>query len=165
MKQFITINKDKNFFIMYIKALFADSQYKEAEEAIMTIKKNDPENIEVRMILGEIKRIRKNYDEAIEVYKEIFYINSNYAPGICKMGEIYLLQGKTLQAEEKFEAAIKTDPKSAHAELGLAKIAKFGENKVLYLKHLVNAMLLDSKDPEILEEYKKREEEKNPKIP
>ncbi len=155
MKQLVEIKRDNKILIMYAKGLATDGKYKEAEEVIENIKATEPENIEALMILGDVQKSQKKLDAAIETYKEISYINPNYAPALFERAEVHLLQNKPQWAKTFYDRALRADPKYALAELGLAKFFKVQKNQTAYMEHLEKAYQMDPNDPEISAEYKK----------
>ncbi len=155
IKELLKLGRDNETLLLYAKLLFEDGRQKEAEEAIEDIRATDPENIEALMLLGMSQRSRKKYDEAIETYKEIIYINGGYAPAIFERAEVYMLQNKPQWAQKFYERALRADPKHARSELGLAVIAKLNKDRAGYVMHLTKAYQLDPKDPVIVDEYKK----------
>ena len=155
MKQLVEMKRDNKILVMYAKGLAGDGKYKEAEDVIENIKATEPENIEALMILGDVQRSQKKLDAAIETYKEISYINPNYAPALFERAEVHLLQNKHQWAKTFYERALRIDPKLALAELGLAKVAKAQKNQGAYSEHLEKAYKMDPNDQEISAEYKK----------
>jgi tetratricopeptide (TPR) repeat protein len=155
MNQLVEMKRDNKILVMYAKGLAGDGKYKEAEDVIENIKATEPENIEALMILGDVQRSEKKLDASIETYKEISYINPNYAPALFERAEVHLLQNKHQWAKTFYERALRIDPKFALAELGLAKVAKAQKNQGAYMEHLEKAYKIDPNDQEISAEYKK----------
>ena len=156
MKQLIELKRgDNKLMIMYAKGLAGDGKYKEAEDIVENIKATEPENIEALMILGDVQRSQKKLDASVETYKEISYINPNYAPALYERAEVHLLQSKYQWAKTFYERALRADPQYAMAELGLAKVAKAQKNQGAYLEHLDKAIKLDPNNQDINAEYKK----------
>jgi Tfp pilus assembly protein PilF len=107
------------------------------------------------MLKARVQAMNQKYDSAIETYKEISYIDQTHAPSMVERANMYLLQSKPQWAETFFQRALKADPKSARAELGLAKVAKMRKDKDGYSQHLDRARLMDPFDEDIQEEAKK----------
>ncbi|MGD9202216.1 MAG: tetratricopeptide repeat protein, partial [Chitinispirillia bacterium] len=82
IKELLDKERDMNLLLLYAKMLLAEGRTKDAESAIEDIMAVNPENIDALMLLAEAQRKRKKYDEAIETYKEIIYIDANYAPAL-----------------------------------------------------------------------------------
>lgn len=155
LKQLIQIKKDNKTLLLYARELVSAGKYKDAEDAVQNIRAIDPENIEALMVLGDAERLEKKYDAAIETYKEISYINMNYAPANYQRAEVYMLQDKIQWAKTFYERALENDPKLAMAELGLAKIAKITGNQNEYREYLDKAMQLDPAGEKIKKEFSK----------
>jgi tetratricopeptide (TPR) repeat protein len=152
LKSILDKKRDNIVLLKYAKALYAVNRLPEAVNAIEDIKATDPENIEAHMILGKIRVAQKKYDEAIETYKEVLYINSEYAPALCERANVYTLQNKIQWAKTFYERTLRADPKYALAELGLARLAKSQKDFASYQDHLDKARKLDPNNREILDE-------------
>jgi tetratricopeptide (TPR) repeat protein len=155
IKELIDLTKDNKYRILYARDLVAKQRYDEAMKIIGEIKTSDPMNVEGRMLRGAIQKAQKQYDAAIETYKEISYINDNYLPMLYERGDTYLLMGEADRAEQYFTKVIKLDPRYAPAELGLALVAKAQKNIGSYQEHLGKAKAIDPKNPLIVEEAAK----------
>jgi tetratricopeptide (TPR) repeat protein len=155
IKEVLKLKRDNETLLLYAKLLADEGKEKEAENAIEDIRATDPENIEALMLLGKIQVQRKKYDDAIETYKEVIYIDGSYAPAICARADVYMMQSKPQWAQKFYERALRANPKHARAELGLAKIAKLRKDHAAYIMHLTKAYQLDPKDKEIRSEYKR----------
>jgi tetratricopeptide (TPR) repeat protein len=112
-------------------------------------------NVEGLMLRGTIQKAQKKYDEAIETYKEISYINEDYAPALYERGDTYLLQQKFDRAGQYFDKALKSDPKYGLAEFGMAMLAKAQKNMTAYKERLSKAKSLDPKNRRIIDEEAK----------
>jgi len=106
------------------------------------------------MMIGKIRTGQKKYDDAIETYKEILYIDQNYAPALCERANIYLIQGKYQWAQTFYDRALKADPKNAMVHLGLARLSKKQKDYAGYSEHLEKARKLDPQNREIQEEIR-----------
>lgn len=155
IKGLLQIKRDNELLMLYAKMLFEEGDFKDAENAIEDIRATDPENIDALMLLAMIQRQRKKYDEAIETYKEVIFIDANYAPALYERAETYILQGKPQWAERFYYRALRADPKFGLAELGMAKVCKMRKDKDGYIKHLKAAKQIDPNNPKIKEEAKK----------
>ncbi|HUI93810.1 MAG TPA: tetratricopeptide repeat protein [Chitinivibrionales bacterium] len=154
MKQLIAIKHDNKILLPYASALYEDGKCKEAEDVIEDIKATDPENIEALMVLARALRCEKKLDQSVETYKEISYINPNYAPALYERADVHLQQNKPQWAKTFFERALRADPNYALGYLGLARLAKMQKNNALYLQNLDKAIQLDPNNAEIKEEAK-----------
>jgi tetratricopeptide (TPR) repeat protein len=155
IRELIDLTKDNKYRILLAKDLIAKQRYDEATKIVAEVKASEPMNIDGLMLRGAIQKAQKMYEEAIETYKEISYINDNYVPALCARGDAYLLTGKLDRAEQYFTKALKIDPRYALGELGMAQLAKAQKNAGAYQEHLNKAKALDPKNPQIMEEAAK----------
>ena len=155
MKGLLQVNRDPGLLMLYAKLLYEEGDVKDAENAIEDIRATDPENIKALMLLALIQRSRKKYNEAIETYKEVIFIDANYAPALFERAETYMQQNKPQWAERFYYRALRADPKYARAELGMANICRLRKDKAGHLKHLKAAKQIDPNDPKIKAECKK----------
>ncbi len=155
IKDLLTKKRDNRLLFLYAEMLLEEGKVKDAENAIEDIMATEPDNIEALMLLAKIQRSRKKYDEAIETYKEIIYIDATYAPALFERAETYMAQSKPQWAERFYDRALRADPSYGLAELGKAKIAKLRKDKTAYKEHLRKAKQLVPDNPRIKEECKK----------
>jgi tetratricopeptide (TPR) repeat protein len=156
IKGILQVNRgDPELLMLYANLLYKEGDIKDAENAIEDIRATNPENIGALMLLAKIQRSRKKYNEAIETYKEVIFIDANYAPALYERAETYMQQNKPQWAERFYYRALRANPKYALAELGMANICKMRKDKTGYLKHLKAAKRIDPNDPKIKEECKK----------
>jgi tetratricopeptide (TPR) repeat protein len=155
IKALVGMKHNNKYLMEYANACIATGDLKSAEATIEDILATEADNIDVLMLKAKVRALNQKYDSAIETYKEISYIDQNHAPSMTERANIYLLQSKPQWAETFFQRALKADPKYAHAELGLAHVAKMRKDTLGYSQHLDKARLLDPFDEEILEEVKK----------
>lgn len=149
MKSIADATNDKKYILMYAQGLLDDNKIAEAQDAIENILAADAENVDALMLKAKSLRMDKKYDEAIEVYKEISFIVSEYAPAFYERAETHLQQNKYQWAETYFKRALEADKNYALAELGLAKISKARKDAAGYKLHLDNAYRL-SPDNELI---------------
>jgi tetratricopeptide (TPR) repeat protein len=102
--------------------------------------------------MGRIQGIQGKWDDALETYKEISYINANFAPALYERAEIHLMQSKLQWAKTFYERALKADPKYALAVIGLAKVARVEKNKTDYVKQIQTAQKMDPNNKALLDE-------------
>ena len=152
IKQIVEKKKDPKYLLKYAQALYAGGVYSDAENAIKDIRATDPENIEALLLYGKIQGIQGKWDDALETYKEISYINPNYAPALYERAELHLMQSKLQWAKTFYERTLKSDPKFVLAEIGLAKVARVEKNKVEYLKHIQAAQKMDPNNKALADE-------------
>lgn len=150
----VSRSQDTNVWIKYAMALYNTGSYKDALKAVEKVKNSDPQNIDVQMMLGRIMVAMKDYDDAIETYKGILYIDQNYAPALIERANVYLIQRKYQWAKTFFDRAIKADPNSGLAYLGLARLAKEEKDYANYSSFLEKAKKLEPNNKEIINELK-----------
>ncbi|MBN1980103.1 MAG: tetratricopeptide repeat protein [Chitinivibrionales bacterium] len=155
INEVLKVKRNDTLLFLYAKLLFEEGKVKEAEGVIEDIKATNPENLNALMLLGKIFKSRKKYDEALEVYKEVIYIDANYAPALYERAEIYMLEDKPQWAERFYDRALRADPNYGLAELGKARLAKSRKDDAGYVEHLRNAVKLDPNNPEIKAEAEK----------
>jgi tetratricopeptide (TPR) repeat protein len=156
-KAVIDQKREPVYLIKYATALVAmGNRNAEAMGIANEILSKQPENLEGLMLKGRVTAAMRNFEDAMETYKKVGYINPNYAPAIYERGNIFLMQQNFDGAKAFFERTLKLDPRYALAELGLAKLAKAQKNPAEYQKHLQNANKLDPNNREILDEMKRK---------
>lgn len=154
LKTLLDHKEDVEVMLKYSQALFEDGKYSEASKVVEQLKGKQPENIENQMMLGKIQVAQKKYNDAIETYKQILYIDQNYAPALCERANVYLIQDKRQWAQTFYDRALKADPKCALAYLGIARLAKKAKDYAGYSDNLEKASKLDPRDKDIIEEMK-----------
>jgi tetratricopeptide (TPR) repeat protein len=156
-KSVIDQKREPAYLIKYATALVAmGNRNAEAMGIANEILSKQPESVEGLMLKGRVTAAMRNFEDAMETYKKVGYINPNYAPAIYERGNIFLMQQNFDGAKAFFERTLKLDPRYALAELGLAKLAKAQKNQAEYQRHLQNANKLDPNNREILDEMKRR---------
>jgi tetratricopeptide (TPR) repeat protein len=156
IKELVELKRDNKYLLLYAKALIDQGLLKDAENTIEDILATEAENIDALLVKAKIERAKKKYDDAIEVYKEISYIDAEHIQSLCERADTYLLMSKPQWAETFYRRALKADPQYALAELGLARVSKLRKDTQTYKVHLERAKSLDPDNPEILAELKDR---------
>ncbi len=154
LKEVMKTNTSSKVMIKYAQTLIAAGKSADALKIAEQIKAKDPENIEVLMMIGRIKVAMKKYNDAIETFKEVLYMDQNYAPALCERANVYLLQGKLQWAETFYDRALKADPQNAMVYLGLARLAKEKKDYASYSDYLEKARKLDPQNREIQAELR-----------
>lgn len=154
-KALIDKKRKPSYLIEYATVLIALNRNAEATDIAKELLSKESSKIDGLMLSGRIKIATRNFDDAMEIFKQVGYNNPNYAPAIYERGNIFLMQQNYDGAKAFFERALKLDSKYALAELGLAKLAKAQKNQSEYQKHLQKAKELDPENKEIQAEFSK----------
>ncbi len=153
LRALLKIEPDPALQLRYARMAFDTKEYAEAQNAVEDLLAVNPENIEAVMLWGKILRVQKKYDQAIEAFKEVDYIQSGYAPALYEQAETYLLMSKPHWAEKFYERALRADPNYARAYLGYAKVARMRKNKEKYRLNIMRAYRIDPEDSEVKAAY------------
>jgi len=148
--------REPAYLIKYATALVALNRSSEAQGIASEVLAKQPENIEALMLSGRVKAAMKNYEDAMETYKKVGYIDPNYAPALYERANIFLLQQNYDWAKTFFDRTLKIDPRYALAELGLAKVAKAQKNQTEYQNRLQRAAKIAPNNKEIQDELKRK---------
>lgn len=81
------------------RKLQSEGRVDEAIDTVGKVKKIDPKNPEVYLLLGDLYLERGKVDNAITEYKEVIKIDPNRGVVYPKLARIYLLQGRREDAE------------------------------------------------------------------
>ncbi|MBN1306516.1 MAG: tetratricopeptide repeat protein [Chitinispirillaceae bacterium] len=157
IKQLIALKKENRYRVLHAGDLIEQKRYDEAKFFTDEIIKSDPMNLEGLMLSGRILAFQKKYEDAVETFKMVAYVNENFAPAYYERGEIYRKQNLFDRAESFYEKALEVDPKFGLAELGLARIYKAQNKHAEYTGHLKKAKSLDPENREIMIEVKEKE--------
>lgn len=152
-RELLETDDDNLYFLMHIDILFRLRRYKEAEREIRQRRKTNHENITYLMLLASAQRKDGRSKEAIETYKMIGYIKTDYLPGMLGRAEAYRELGNKDKAEYYYIKVLKRDDNLAKAHFGLAQVYK-GVDQDKYLEYLKSAQRLDQNNPLIDKEFK-----------
>jgi tetratricopeptide (TPR) repeat protein len=155
IKELAGMKKETRYMLPYGEALIAQGKAKEAEGMVDELLAKDPENVDALMLRAKILRSRKEYDAALEVYKEANDILPDFAPAYYERAETYMQASKPTWAETFYKRALRADSQYGLAELGLAKIAKRQGKMDEYKQHLEAAQKLSPDDDQVAEEARK----------
>jgi tetratricopeptide (TPR) repeat protein len=147
--------REPQYLIKYATALVAINNTSQAVVIANEILAKQPENIEAVMLSGRIKMAQRNYEDAMETFKKVGYINPNYAPALYERAQIFMIQQNYDWAKTFYERALKLDGRYALAELGMARVAKAQRNEAEYRKRLDRARSLDPGNKDIQDELKR----------
>ena len=152
IKQLTDLKKDSRYMVLYGEALVTQNKIKDAEKVADDLLSENPENTDALMLNAKILRARKNWDEAIDVYKQISDIYPDMAAAYYERAETFMQASKLTWAETFYKRALRADPQYGLAELGLAKIFKARKQMDLYKKHLESAQQMSPDNSQIIEE-------------
>lgn len=154
-EQLLAINRSFTNLDIYAKILYQLKDYAGAENIAVEMRKKEPQDINLMMFLAQIKIEQGNLDDALEYCKMVSYVDSRYAPAICKRADIYMLKKDNETAREYYNKAISIDPKYAMSYYGLGMICKFNGEIKTYTEYITKAVALDSTNTIIAEELKR----------
>jgi len=155
IQELVKISNDPRYQQLYGDALVALGDVKEAERVVDELLAKDPGDPNALMLRAGILRSRKEYDQALEIYKEVSEIQPDNALAHYERAETYVMASKPTWAETFYNRALRADPKFALAELGLAKLYKSRKQMDLYKEHLDAAQKLAPDNEQVAEEVKK----------
>jgi tetratricopeptide (TPR) repeat protein len=154
IRELVGITKDNRHRLMLCGDLVDAGKLDEASRVAAEVKKSDPLNFDGLMAVASIQRLQKKYQDAIETYKSVSYLNDKYAPAHAGRAEAHFALAEYDRAETYYKKALQFDPKMVSAELGLARVYKAQKNKDLQAQHLNRAKLLDPNNKAVLDELK-----------
>jgi tetratricopeptide (TPR) repeat protein len=152
LKGLLEVRRDNPTLMTYAQRAFAAGKYDEAVNAIEDIRATDPQNVGALMLLGKALRAQDKLDEAIEIYKEVSYIEPACVPALYERAEAHFENSQPHWAETFYRRALERDPKFARAELGLARVARLRGDSPGFRAHLAKAAKLDPRDALIAQE-------------
>jgi tetratricopeptide (TPR) repeat protein len=153
LKELLTLQHDTPTLLIYARCAYAAGEYADAANAIEDIRATDPQNIEALMLLGKVLRAQHDYPAAIEIYKEVSFIDASYDTALFERAEAHFESSQPLWAELFYTRTLKKNPKYAQALLGLAKVAKLRTRYDEYRQFAQRAHALAPDDPVIGQEY------------
>lgn len=153
LKHLLEIKRDNSTLLTYARCLYAAGSLPEAADAIENIRATDPQNIPALMLLARILRAQQNYETAVDVYKEVSYIDATNPDALFERAETHVENSQPHWAELFYTRALKEQPRNARAVLGLAKVAKLRRQQPLYLQHLRKAYSMAPEDSAVSAEY------------
>ncbi len=89
------------------------------------ILKDDPENLNALIKLGNMLMDARRFNEAVDAYRKALDIDPSNVNVRVDMGTSYRYSGMPQKAVEEFRKAVKTDPKHAYAHLNLGVVLAF----------------------------------------
>jgi len=155
IRDLVKVSNDPRYQQLFGDALVALGDVKEAEAVVDELLAKDPTDPSALLLRAKILRSRKEYDQALEVYKEIGDMQPDNALAHYERAETYVLASKPTWAETFYNRALRADPKFALAELGLAKLYKARNQMDQYKEHLEAAQRLAPDNDLVVEEVRK----------
>jgi tetratricopeptide (TPR) repeat protein len=152
-RQLLDVRRDTATLIIYAALLYQNGKFEEARNAIEDLRAIAPDNIRGLMLLGRVLRAQQKCAEAVEVYKEISFIDASYADALFERAETHLACGQPHWAEAFYQRTLKARPNFAAASLGLARVAKLRRNRSAYKSYVARAYKLAPDDPAVAQEY------------
>jgi tetratricopeptide (TPR) repeat protein len=154
IRELVKISNEPRYLQFFGDALMALGNEKEAEGVIDELLAKNPDDPNALMLRAKILRSKKEYDKAIEIYKQVSEIMPDYAFAHYERAETYVQSAKPTWAETFYNRALRADPKFALAELGLAKLFKARNQMEQYREHLEAAKKLAPDNELVAEEVK-----------
>jgi len=114
---------------------------------------NDPQNLEVKLLLADALTSDKGFDEARQIYQQLLLNDRNNADYIAQIGRIELLRGNFVEASFQLERAIREDP-SERSYYGPLAEAFDGANN--YQKALENYQIAIQYEESRLDQARRR---------
>jgi len=102
--------------------LHAHSRAGEAEVCYQRAHLLDPESFRWAYLLGVIRFLRGNFDQAAWAFDDSQRLDPEYLPAPLNLGECLLASGKWQKAAELYEATLRKHPESAVAYYGLGRV-------------------------------------------
>lgn len=152
-KKMLDLRRDTVTLTEYASLLFENKKFAEAQNALEDLRATRPDYVPGLMLLCRVLRAQQKYLPAIDVYKEIGAIAPSYQEALFERAETHLENGQPYWAELFYQRTLKVNPRHAHAELGLARVAKLRRNRSAYMLHVNRARNLAQEDPAIEQEY------------
>jgi predicted Zn-dependent protease len=106
---------------LWVDALLRNRRLAEAEEATRHALALAPQSAEWRVLLGDVLTRREALGKAGLEYVAALKLRKNYLPALLGLGNVALEKKLLSMGVEVFERAVKQDPKSAEAWIGLAR--------------------------------------------
>jgi tetratricopeptide (TPR) repeat protein len=98
---------------------YATERFAEAVKELKPAAAADPANTELHLVLAQSCLRARQYDCALDGFKQILLTDPDSAPAHVLYGEALDGLGKTPEAIAEFQAAIKTSPREPNAHFGL----------------------------------------------
>ena len=113
-----------------ISALVRRQKLDEALRAIDDLERKQPDKPTAANLRGRVQLARRDLAGARNSFEQALTKDPVFLPAIASLASIDIAEGKPGEAEKRYEAVVKLDPKNAQAYLALAQLkARSGGNK------------------------------------
>lgn len=107
--------------------LIMKGDIKKAEEVLTQVKDSIPADSETHFLLGVTAYNRKDYNTAVNAYKEAIRLNANHFEAYNSMGNAYRDTKQYAEAEKSYRKAIELRPQFSFAYTNLALMLEANE--------------------------------------
>jgi tetratricopeptide (TPR) repeat protein len=123
-------------------------QTSQEEDALKGILKNDPDNLNTLIRLGNLYMDSQRFSDAVEYYERALKINPDDNNVRVDMGTCYRRSGRPDLAEKTYREALKIDPNHAFANMNLGIVLAYdlGRNAEA-IKYFEKYVQLDPASP------------------
>lgn len=105
-----------------ISALVRRQKLDEALQAIDGLERKQPDKPTAANLRGRVQLARQNLTGARDSFEQALTKDPVFLPAIASLATIDIAEGKPQEAEKRYEAVVKLDPKNAQAYLALAQL-------------------------------------------
>lgn len=106
-----------------VENLVKEGKLEDAVETCRSWVREDPEATKPRYLLADVYVRLKLWDRAQEELEAIVDLNPAAASAHARLGDLHRLQEKHDQARQRYQDALRVDPRCLDAHMGLARIA------------------------------------------
>jgi tetratricopeptide (TPR) repeat protein len=133
-----------------------DADHEKAENILVPYLAKHPKETDAYMMLGEVAMLRRNWDEAMEIFEQVIHVNPRVRGSFAALGRAAYEAGKFTRAIEALQRAHDADPRDAEVLRRLLKIAQRMDN--VPMQKSLSEELLAIKAAE-------QQSEQHPKVP
>ena len=164
-----------------VMSLFSNGEFEESLVLAMNLSKNFPESAILHNIIGACHYSLKNFESAIDSYRNAISIDPMYAKAYYNLADVYHNQGLLDESVKTYEESIKIDPQFAdsynnignvYRELGNFDKAIESYKKTISLKpdyvealYSLSLVFLEIENLDLMIEYSNKVLELEPKLP
>ncbi|XP_065840241.1 protein O-mannosyl-transferase TMTC1-like isoform X1 [Oscarella lobularis] len=107
---------------VHLAALLSNT--KNLEKAVRVLEEGGETDSEVLYMKGNLLKDMNKLDDAIRAYSRAVHINSKHASAWMNLGAVYHLKGDYSTAREKYNEALRLDPRNEIIKANLEKVAR-----------------------------------------